>query len=458
MPSSSFPTGPRGLAALRHLLAIGHERKGLDEYRALKERYGDRVGLKVGPASVITTFLPEDARIVFKDQRDLFGRGGPLSRAVRPLVGDSLVPMDDPVERNALRGELTRALSAASLACFAPGGAADALVTAMLDRWEARAERADGGQIEVTSDLSSLAFAIAGEAILGLDVTAHEDAIIADSHAYWKRTMARAALPLALPEWIPTPGARRSRRFIRGVHGALDEILARILNREASGSPMAELAAATEQDDAGRKRLREQLLTLVLASHETVYSMLAFTLHLLSHHPEVQDEVREQDRSIPGRESAPDDEDYVTRVLRESLRLYPPAPVNIRVALEDTELAGHAVPRDTIVFYPLWLAHRDSRFWDDPLTFAPDRFTKPAQKEIPDFAYFPFAKGGARACVGERFALHEGALVVDRIVKRFQFAPTGPIAIPTKLVLNMVPAEPLRLRITPRTGACLRAE
>jgi cytochrome P450 len=432
-------------------VSLGDEHGAVDSFARLQREFGDCVGLSAGPNSVVLIYRPDQAREIFKERRAIYGRGGPLQREAYPLLGESLILNDDPISRRVDRADFTKALNAASVACFAPGGSADELVTQTLDRWEPAARAAGSAGIEIADDLQSLSFAIAGRALLGADIAEHEAALTTDTHAFWKHAMGRAALPVKLPRWVPTPAALRSRRFVRRAHAAVDAILERVLQGECDDSPMAGLVAASGSMPNSRETLRLRLLTLLLASHETVYAMLCYTLYLLALNPDVQDELVEGHSGFGNTSTPPGAEpDYVTMVLRESLRLYPPAPAIVRAALEEDQLEGYRIPKNTILFYPIWATHRDPRYWDEPEAFRPERFGKQAALEIEEFAYFPFARGGARSCVGERFAMLEGELVISRIIERFAPATVSGHVLRTKLVLNMVPSEGLRLRLDPR--------
>ena len=451
MRAALLPPGPRGWTGLRDLVSLGNERKVLDSFSRLQREFGDCVGLSAGPTPIVLFYRPDQARTVFKERREIYGRGGPLQREAYPLLGESLILNDDPTSRRVDRSDFTTALNEASVACFAPGGAADVLVSEMLDRWEPATRAAGSSGLEIANDLFSLSFAIAGTAILGVDIAEHERVMTENAHAFWKYAMARAALPVNLPRWVPTPGALRAKRYVRGVHEAVDAILERVLCGECDDSPMAALLAAGGSGPKALQTLHLRLLTLLLASHETVYAMLCFTLHQLALNPEVQDELTEQRWSSSDRPTPSGDEPhFVTLVLREALRLHPPAPAIVRAALEEDQLNGYRIPKNAILFYPISVTHRDPRYWDEPETFRPERFTKHAAKEIEDFAYFPFGRGGSRSCVGERFAMLEGELVISRIIERFALASVSGHALRTKLILNMVPSEGVRLRLDPR--------
>jgi cytochrome P450 len=441
-------TGPRGLAGLRALLRLGDESAALATYVQLQEEYGDLVGLSAGSTAVVLSYRPELAREIFKTRRDAYGRGGSLRREAAPLFRNSLLLRDDP-ERQRDRGDLAAALNSPGIDAFTPAGAVHKLVGSMLDRWESEAARKGEAGIEITGDLWTLTFAISGQALLGLDISAIERSINKDLHAYLKYTVGRASLPLTLPRWAPTPMQRRARRFTRNVHAAVDELLARALRGECEASPISNLIEIHGHGAAAKAKLHEHLLTLLLASHETVYAMLCWTLHLLSQESDLQDELRDEIRASAGATRQALEPPLVDRILLESLRLFPPAPSIVRVALRDDVLDGYRIPKHTVLFYPVYVTQRDPRYFNAPNEFQPDRFAKGAER-APDFAYFPFARGGARACVGERFAMQEGRFVVSRIAERFSFAPAPGSHVRPRAGMNLTPDGGIRLRIAAR--------
>jgi cytochrome P450 len=172
------------------------------------------------------------------------------------------------------------------------------------------------------------------------------------------------------------------------------------------------------------RQLRDELMTLLLAGHETTASALAWTCYLLALHPEVESRLRAELDDVLGVRS-PTAADvqrltYTEHVVTESMRVYPPVYAVGRKAARDCEVGGYDVPAGTTFLMSQWVLHHEPRFFDDPLEFRPERWYDGLAKRIPKFAYFPFG-GGPRVCVGNSFAMLEAVLVLATMVQRYRF-------------------------------------
>jgi cytochrome P450 len=227
---------------------------------------------------------------------------------------------------------------------------------------------------------------------------------------------------------LPTPGNLRARAALR----TLDHIVAKIIARRRSRGPTADadllsrlLEARDESGGEGMsdRQIRDEVMTLLLAGHETTAMALSWTWYLLDRHPETADRLRtEIDAALGDRDPTVDDMPQlasVTRVLEETMRLYPPAWIITRVATEDDEIGGYRVPAGTMITLSPYLTHRVPEVWPDPERFDPDRFLPEQAESRPRLAYFPFA-GGPRQCIGSEFALTEATLVVATIMRRYR--------------------------------------
>ena len=213
------------------------------------------------------------------------------------------------------------------------------------------------------------------------------------------------------------------------------------------------LARDEEGDPRGMAdaQLRDEVLTIFLAGHETSANALGWTWHLLAEHPAVEARLHaELDAVLGNRLPACDDLprlEYTRMVFQEALRRFPPAWVIGRLALEDHQLGEVRVPAGAMVVISKYLVHHDARFFADPFAFEPERWRSGRQEDKPRFAYFPFG-GGPRSCVGEAFAWMEGVLVVAAIAADWQF--------------RSVPSHPLELQprftLRPRHGITMTAE
>jgi cytochrome P450 len=250
-------------------------------------------------------------------------------------------------------------------------------------------------------------------------------------------------LPPALRH-IPVPAMIRVKRAVR----ELDEIVDRIIRQrrasgEDTGDLLSMLMAARDEDGSGMtdRQLRDEILTFLLAGHETTAVSLSWTWYLLSQHPEVEQKLREELTQVLGGR-APRLEDlprlpYTDKVVKESMRLYPPAWSLARTVTKEVELGGYRLPVGANVVMSQWILHRDPRFFEQPEQFNPDRWTAEAAQRLPRFAYFPFG-GGPRLCIGASFAMMEANLLLAAIAQRFQLrlAPGHSVAALPSITLR----------------------
>jgi cytochrome P450 len=257
-----------------------------------------------------------------------------------------------------------------------------------------------------------------------------------------------------LPDAVPTPGKLRLARAVK----RLDAVVYRII-REHRAAPQDRgdllsmlMQAEFEPDGAGNQdgpvpagtagaqaanggtqgapparmtdqQLRDELMTIMLAGHETTALALTWTWYLLAQHPDVDARLREElRRELGGRPPAVGDLprlQYTESVITEAMRLYPPIPIISRQAIAACELGGFSVPAGTPVSFAQWSVHRDARFYDHPNDFRPERWAGGLAKRLPRFAYFPFA-GGPRMCIGNMFAMMEASIVLATIAQRYR--------------------------------------
>jgi len=225
---------------------------------------------------------------------------------------------------------------------------------------------------------------------------------------------------------FPTPTNLRFRRAV----GRLDEVIYGIIDeRRSSGKDTGDLLsmllhAQDEEDNRmSNRQLRDEVITLLLAGHETNALALSWTWYLLSRHPEVETKLLDEFREVLG-DRAPTVDDvprlrYAEMVIKESMRLYPPAWGLSREAAEECKIGGYRVPAGTQLFIVLLVLHRDPRYFEDPETFHPERWEDGSAKRMPKYAYLPFG-AGPRLCIGSSFAMTEAILLLATVAKRFR--------------------------------------
>jgi cytochrome P450 len=259
-----------------------------------------------------------------------------------------------------------------------------------------------------------------------------------------------------LPPWLPTGDNRRIRQATRVIEGF---VMSLIQQRRAEGilldDILSDLIQAKDEESGATLSDIEicyELKTLFGAGHETTALMLMWTLYQLCLYPEIQDRLRKEVEDVLG-ERQPELDDlphmpYTLQVLNESMRVYPPAwSLMVRKAIADIQLGEHTIPAGSVMLIPMWVVHRDERFFPDPLKFDPDRFEGDWKKRYPGYSYFPFG-GGPHICVGSHLAMLEGQLILPMMVQRYQFQLDSHDEPQLQALLTLRPKGGLKLRVS----------
>lgn len=294
------------------------------------------------------------------------------------------------------------------------------VTSAGLRRWSS------GETIDLHAEMSRLTMEVVADVLFGASVAPKDVTTVRESLEVFNEFFAQSPEAiLRVPAWVPTPRNLRMKRAVADV----DELIYRIIDARRRGGEerddlLGALLSAKEDDGTGMddRQLRDETVTLFLAGHETTALALVHALYLLGRHPHHEARMlRELGEVLGGR--LPTEADvprlvFTERVIKEAMRLYPPAWLTGREARRDIELAGRPVRKGTQVLVSQWLVHRDPRWFADPEAFDPDRFAPEAVSARPKFSYFPFG-GGARVCIGSHFAMMEAVLMLACIAQRF---------------------------------------
>ena len=259
---------------------------------------------------------------------------------------------------------------------------------------------------------------------------------------------------LGLPDWVPRPGRMMSGSAMRDMKRVADDAVEARRKRGPEGVPdLLDLLLDGEDPETKRRmntaELRDNLLTFIVAGHETTALTLAWSLYLCAFDPRVQDKARAElrrvcgDGPVTGAHVA--DLPYLRMIADEALRLYPPAAMVSRSALADDTLCGRQIRRGDTVIVPIYALHRHHQLWDAPDAFRPERFE--TRKDVQRYAYLPFGDG-PRICIGASFALQEAVIILGTLLNRFRFAP----------VRGKDPAPVMILTLRPEGGVWLTAE
>jgi cytochrome P450 len=319
------------------------------------------------------------------------------------------------------------------------------------DRWES------GATLDIAREMNRLTLTIVARTLFSTDVSSESDDIRTALTQVFE-LFEMVLLPFS--EWIeklPLPSVRRFER----ARDRLDQTIYRIIaERRASGEDRGDLLSmlllAQDQETDGRmtdKQIRDEALTLFLAGHETTANALAWTWYLLSQNPEAEAKFHaEIDALLNGRSPVFGDLPhlrYTEMVLAEAMRLYPPAWAVGRRPIQDYRVGDYTIPARNVILMSPYVVHRDPRWFPEPDRFDPDRWLPENVATRPKFSYFPFG-GGARVCIGERFAWMEGALLLATIGQRWRLRLVPGHPIETKALITLRPKHGIMMHVERR--------
>lgn len=296
------------------------------------------------------------------------------------------------------------------------------LTHATIDGWK------DGQEVALNPAMMALTLRIAAKTLFGVDVVEDAERIGQALDAIMARFKPKNRLVSLLPSSLPLPSNLAYRRGVADLARIIDDLIDQRRAQGTLGKDLLSrlLAARAEDTSIDHQALRDELVTLLVAGHETTALTLTWTFDLLGRHPEAEARLHEElDSVLAGQLPTTEDLDdlvYLEAVIDEAMRLYPPAWAIGRKAIEPVTLDGHRFEAGTQFMMSQWVMHRDGRFFDDPLSFRPERWLDGLHARLPRFAYFPFG-GGPRTCIGNSFALLEAKLIVATIASRYRLVP-----------------------------------
>lgn len=382
--------------------------------------YGDVVLLGgFGSQKFYLVTHPDDIERVWKTRHRSYVRGSNF-QLLKPLGGDGLFLSEGDAWRTQ-RKLLQPAFHVTRLMGMV--GTINASIEAMLERWGR--EIAAGEPFNLEREMMSLLIEVSVKTLFGTEVagdtaTVHETITTAFSILH-RRVL--SAVPF--PWWVPFP---RHVRFLRAV-AELDKVVYRLIGqRRRSGIEGSDVLSTllSVRDEAGEpmpdRQIRDEVVTMLVAGHESTGATLSWALYLLSRYPQVMRRVEAELAEVLGGRT-PTFQDlprlqYLAMVFKETLRLYPPFWMITRTPVEDDVLSGHRVPAGSILMFSSYVTQRRPDFWPNPEAFDPDRFLPERSEGRPQFAWFPFG-GGPRVCIGARMAEMEALLVLAAMLKRY---------------------------------------
>lgn len=446
--SKHYPPGPRRVIPLSGLFA--YRRGPLPFFQNLAERYGDISYFRLGPQQVFFFNHPDYIKDILVTNHQNFMKGLALQRAKR-LLGEGLLTSEGEFHRR------QRRLAQPAFHRLRIASYADVMTTYAS---QTRRSWNDKETLDISAEMMRLTLGIVGKTLFDADVVSDAEEV-GEAMTVVMDLFNTITIPFfELLQKLPLPQFRR----FDNAKLRLDAIIYRLIEeRRRSGQDSGDLLsmlllAQDTEGDGGQMtdaQLRDELMTIFLAGHETTANALTWTWYLLSQNPAVEAKLhKEIDEVLEGRLPAFEDVarmKYTEMVLAESMRLYPPAWAIGRLALNDFEIGGYVVPKKSLVLMSQYVMHHDPRYFAEPSRFDPERWSPEARETRPQFSYFPFG-GGPRRCIGEGFAWMEGILLLATLAQQWQMrlVPNHPVEL--KPVITLRPKHGMRMTVHRRDG------
>jgi cytochrome P450 len=439
MPSVSPPLAARpavpdaipavpGLPLVGNLLAFRKDRLALQEEAA---RLGPIARISLGPQPVYILTCGELAREVLVDQAASFRKAAGM-RFLRPLLGDGLLTAE---------GEPHRQHRKLLAPAFAPRRLAGYGEIMVAETREQIARWSPGDRIDLAEEMMEMTLAIAGRTLFGVDVRRDASTVARGLELAMLSMVANLTSPIRLGYRWPLPRHLRMKRAVQ----LLDDVVYRLIAQGRTlggdrGDVLSMLLVARDEDDGtqlGDRQVRDEVMTLLLAGHETTANALTWTWFELGKNPAVVAELAAEVERVLGSRAVTTDDlpalPWTAAVVDEAMRLHPPAYAVAREAVREIELAGHRLPAGTVVAVNIRGIHRRADYFPAPLAFRPERMLGDAKKARPRHHYLPFG-AGPRVCIGSHFALMEAQLALATMVQAARLRPLTTVAVADPVV------------------------
>jgi len=442
--ASRLPPGPPGHLIQGHQAEFRQDPLGLLTRTA--RQYGDLATIRFGPYRVILVSHPDFVESVLVSNARIFIKG-PALRRNPLLLGSGLLTSEGERWRRQRR-LIQPAFGRQRVAAY--GEVMSVYAQRAVAGW------CNGETRDIHAEMMRLTLAIVAKTLFDADVEGDSRRVGRALESALEAFNSRSTGILSVPLWIPT----RSNLQLRHSTWDLDTIIFRFINaRRQSPEGRADLLSTllTARDEEGRpmpiRQLRDEVMTLFLAGHETTAIALSWTFYLLAQNPDVEARlVSELETALQGKPPTPADlprMPYLEATVDESLRIYPPAWVVGRQSTAPFELGGYQFPEGTVALASQWVSHRDPRYFHEPESFRPERWLDGLARQIPRYAYFPFG-GGPRICIGNGFARMEAALLLATVLQRYHLELVPGQAIVPQPSITLRPRGGIRMALRRR--------
>ncbi len=382
---------------------------------------------------------------------NVLGKGEDVRRALGPALGQGLLTAD---------GDHWKWQRQSVAAAFRHDKLLE-LLPVMIEaaqRTEGRWRSSAPFEMDIGHEMMRTTFDVIVETMMsgghGIDIARVEQSIT----DYLKPTGWTLALSmLGAPEWFPHPGRSKARAAVAYLRSCLATVIQERRQNPVNRSDLVSMLLEAKDPETGRmmsdREIIDNLLTFITAGHETTALGLAWTFHLLSQHHDVERRVIEEIAAVTQGNPVAAEHiarlTYTRQVFSEAMRLYPPAPVVTRTALEDFQLGDRHIPAGTVLYVPIYAVHRHKSLWDRPEHFDPSRFEPENTRSRHRYAYMPFG-AGPRICIGNAFAMMEAVAILAVLLQNAHLENTSTRAAKPLMRVTLRPQQKLIMRVTTR--------
>ncbi|MFC7250243.1 cytochrome P450 [Halomicroarcula sp. GCM10025324] len=444
---TSLPPGPKGEPLFGS--SRTYARNPFRFISALERAYGDVARFDMGPMDTYMVCDPTAIERILVSAADRFRKPDFQGDALGDLLGDGLLLSEGDT------WEQQRQLANPAFSMARLSGMADRITShakRRVDGWD------PGDAVDIEREMTRTTLDVILDLMMGVELSEKRVRTIEEQLMPLGQRFEPDPIRFAAPEWMPMPDDAAFDEAVETLDSILDDVIdvrEETVGTDADG-PMDFLSILIRARDDGvesPEQLRDEMMTMLLAGHDTTALTLTYTWFLLSEHPEVERKVHEElDKVVGDDDPAMEhvrDLEYLEWVIQESMRLYPPVYTIFREPTEDVTLSGYSVEAGTTLMLPQWGVHRSPRFYDDPETFDPERWRPERAKQRPRFAYFPFG-GGPRHCIGKHLAMLEAQLIVATTAQRYHLEFLGETPLELMPSLTAHPRQEMRMRVLER--------
>lgn len=446
--------GPKGSTFVGSVFDFANE--GPEFLTRMTAEYGEIAHFKVFHHSLYLISEPALIREVLVTKSKFFPKSNRDVAILEPFLGKGLVTTNHEQHKR------QRKLTQPAFHMRRIGSYADTMVDYaqhLTRTWS------NGQRIDMSEQMMELTMFIVCKTLFDADWESMEDLAMQVGLAIEELqevTDANFSLPVQIPLWVPTRNNRRVRTAREMLNRTVNQIVADRRKQGTEGviedkGDLLSMLLLAEYDDGSamdNREIRDQLVTLFVAGHETTSNALTWTWYLLSQHPEVEAKMHHEiDTVLMGRQPSLDDLPqlpYTEMVLKESMRIYPPVwTINARQATEEVTIGDYTIPKDGLIMISPYVMHRHPKYFHDPMRFEPTRFRPENESQMEKYTYMPFG-GGPRICIGNSFAMMEAHLILATIAQKYRFELDSTAGVMPNAQVTMSPLNGLNMRVSER--------